>query len=51
MSGRHKWSDIKRGRVRRKAYAKLLVRCIIGGDPRSAGFFLRRVITGDPHGR
>jgi hypothetical protein len=45
------WSDIKRGRVRRRAYVRLLVRCIAGGDIGSVPFLVRRVIAGDPHGR
>jgi len=44
----HKWSDIKRGRVRRKAYAKLLFRCLIGGDFGSIPFLVKRVVKGDP---
>jgi hypothetical protein len=40
----HKWSDIKKGRVSRKAYAKLLIGC---RDLSSITWVLGRVIRGD----
>lgn len=46
-----RWADIKRGRVSRKAYAKLLLRCVLRGDFGSLSFLARRVIVGDQHGR
>ena len=47
-----KWADIsQRGRVRRKAYARLLLRCVLGGDFRSVPFLIRRITLGGPRAR
>jgi hypothetical protein len=45
-----KWSDIKRGRVRRKAYAKLAIRCLFGGDFGSLPFLAKRIVMGERRG-
>jgi hypothetical protein len=42
-----KWSEIRRNRVRRRAYARALLYVVFGGDFASAPFFIKRVVTGD----